>query len=79
MNIIERIKAKEPYFFGRIRRLAFRVGIAAVAVWTAKSQFNLDIPVWMSQTCSYIIVGASAIYGTAKLTIEKEQRNDPKN
>jgi len=65
-----RIKANEPLFFARLKKIAIRIVLASVAVITANTTLTLALPVALITGLSYAVAVGVAVYGTSILTKE---------
>lgn len=68
--VVERIAAKTPVFFKKLRNLATTLGAAAGAVWGANSTMALALPDPMLTVCKYAIAVSVAVAAVSQLTKE---------
>ena len=69
-EIIERLKAESPAFFKKLKKVAYSVGIAAVAMIVANKTFELGVGEGFTTALGYVACICAGIAGTAKLTRE---------
>lgn len=68
--LVERLLAKTPLFWKRVRAFALSIGISAVAAITLIKTMELNILPLITQVIEYTIVICGSIAGTAQLTKE---------
>lgn len=64
----DRWSAESPDFFKGVQKVAISLGGSALAVLGCASIPGIIIPAIVTKVCSYIIIAAAAVAGTAKLT-----------
>lgn len=69
-EIIDRLKAKSPVFFKKVKKVAFYVGGSAASVIAVNGSMVLNLNHTLISICGYVVAVCVAIAGTAQLTKE---------
>ena len=72
-----RWQAKTPLIFSRIIKFAVGVSTVSVAIQTAMSAINSDIPEWWSVSLPYLVGAGAGAASVAKLTQQYDENNRP--
>lgn len=73
----DRWQAKTPLIFSRIIKLAVGVSTVSIAIQTALSTINADIPEWWSASLPYFVGAGAGAASVAKLTQQYDRNNRP--
>lgn len=73
----DRWQARTPLIFSRIIKLAVGISTVAVAIQTALSAVNADVPEWWSASLPYLVGAGAGAASVAKLTQQYDKNNRP--
>lgn len=73
----DRWRAKTPPIFSRIIKIAVAISTVSIAIQTALSAVNADIPEWWSVSLPYLVGAGAGAASVAKLTQQHDKERRP--
>jgi hypothetical protein len=77
-EILERLKQRSPKLFRQIQRICVAIISTAISVTALDGNFNIVLPLWVSQVCTYLIIAGTVAGGVGLLPVEGGYKNPTK-
>ena len=69
-EILERLKQRSPKLFRKLQRICVAIISTAISVTALDGNFNIVLPLWVSQVCTYLIIAGTVAGGVGLLPVE---------
>lgn len=73
----DRWRAKTPFIFSRIIKIAIAISTIAIAIQTALVTAGAEIPEWWSSVFPYFVGAGAGMAAVAKLTQQYDNEGNP--